>query len=132
MCIGQPHRQTIVRLRWFAVVGLLATGVHASAGLALHRWAETTPLVANAVAFSVAFLVSFFGQWRFTFPEATGKAPAFLRFSAAALFGFGLSQAIVWAVTVPFGAPYGVALAIVLSTVPPVTFCALRYWAFRL
>lgn len=122
----------IVSRVWrFGVVGVIATVVHVTVGMGLHHGAGASPLWANGVAFCVAVVVSFLGQTRLTFPESTADSAAFLRFFAVALFGFGLNQLIVWLVTEPFGGPYWVGLAIVVASVPVVTFTALRYWALR-
>ncbi len=119
------------RLGRFGVVGIVATAVHVAAGLGLHHLAGASPLWANGIAFSVAVVVSFLGQSRLTFPEATADGAAFVRFVAAALLGFGLNQVIVWAVTSPLDAPYWVALLAVLVSVPAINFCVIRYWALR-
>ena len=115
----------------FGVVGVAATIVHVAVGMGLHHGAGASPLWANGVAFSVAVVVSYLGQTRLTFPEASAGAAAFLRFLAVALLGFGLNQMIVWIVTGPLGGPYWIALAIVIATVPMVTFLSLRHWALR-
>ena len=121
----------LARLGRFGVVGLVATAVHVAVGLALHHRAGATPLAANAVAFSVAVIVSFAGQRRLTFPDAAADGATFLRFVAAALAGLGLNQLIVWAVTGPGGGPYWLALVLVLASVPAVVYSLLRYWTFR-
>lgn len=122
----------IVSRVWrFGVVGVVATLVHVAVGMGLHHGAGTSPLWANGVAFTVAVVVSFLGQTRLTFPEATADRSAFLRFFAVALLGFSLNQLVVWVVTGPFAGPYWIGLAIVVSTVPVVTFLSLRYWALR-
>lgn len=122
----------IVSRVWrFGVVGGVSTLVHVAVGMGLHHGMGASPLWANGVAFTVAVGVSFLGQTRLTFPEATADGRAFLRFLAVALLGFGLNQLIVWIATGPFGGPYWVGLAIVVTTVPFVTFLSLRYWALR-
>ena len=121
----------LLRLWRFGLVGLLATAVHVGVGLGLHHGAGLSPLWANGAAFSVAVGVNFAGQARLTFPEAAAGARALLRFVAAALAGFALNQLIVGAVTGPLGGSYWVALVIVLASVPALSFCAMRFWAFR-
>ena len=121
----------LVRLWRFGVVGFIATVVHVAAGLGLHHGAGASPLWANGIAFSIAVVVNFLGQSRLTFPEAIAGGGTFVRFVLAALMGFALNQAIVWAVTGPLGEPYWLALALVLAIVPALSFCAMRFWAFR-
>lgn len=128
---GVRRLGTAARLWRFGVVGVAATIVHVAVGMTLHHGAGASPLWANGVAFSVAVIVSYLGQTRLTFPEATAGGAAFFRFVAVALFGFGLNQLIVWIVTGPLAGPYWIALATVIATVPMVTFLSLRYWALR-
>ena len=127
----KPSRALAARLGRFGLVGLIATAIHVGVGLGLHHAFAVPPLWANGVAFSVAVVANFAGQSRLTFPEAVAGGRAFLRFVIAALLAFLLNQLIVWAVTGPLGRPYWVALAIVLASVPVLSFCAMRFWAFR-
>ncbi len=121
----------IKQLSSFGVIGLIATAVHVIVGLGLHNGLGIAPLVANFFGFCCALCVSFFGQTRFTFPAATADLSAFVRFASVALTGLGLNQLIVWIVTSPLGQPYWLALIIILSTVPVVTFMLLKFWALR-
>lgn len=89
------------------------------------------PFWANLVAFSSAVGVSFLGQTRLTFPNATADSAAFARFASVAITGLALNQAIVWIVTSAFHGPYWLALAIIVSTVPGLTFVLLKFWALR-
>lgn len=122
---------TLVRIWRFGLVGFVATLVHAGVGMGLHHGAGMSPLWANFFAFTAAVVVSFVGQSRLTFPEATADRRAFGRFVCVALFGLGLNQVIVGIVTGPFGQPYWVGLALVVTTVPVATYNLMRLWAFR-
>lgn len=119
------------QLSRFGFVGVVATAVHVVAGLALHNGLGLTPLWANLIAFCCALGVSFLGQTRLTFPDATADGGAFLRFATVAVSGLGLNQAVVWVVTSAFGGPYWLALAIIVATVPWITFALLKFWALR-
>jgi len=115
----------------FGVVGLAATGVHVAVGLGLNAGAGVAPFWANLVAFSCALGVSFYGQTRLTFPGSSTDGGAFLRFAIVAVSGLGLNQIIVWIVTSLAGGPYWLALAIIIATVPGLTFLLLKFWALR-
>lgn len=115
----------------FGVVGAVATGVHLVVGLGLHHGAGLVPFWANLVAFCCALGVSFLGQTRLTFPDATADGGAFLRFAGVALTGLALNQVLVWLVTSAFGGPYWLALTIIFATVPWITFALLKFWALR-
>jgi len=118
------------QIGWFGAVGLTATAVHVSVGLALNKGLGLTPFWANLVAFCCALGVSFTGQTRFTFPGSAAEG-AFVRFTLVALLGLGLNQSLVWLISSVLGAPYEVALAIIVFTVPGVTFLLLKFWALR-
>lgn len=113
----------------FGLIGIVATACHVTVGLTLHRAIGLSAANANAIAFSVALLVSFFGQARVTFPGAKTDTRAFLRFAAVAATGFGANQAIVWVVTRLLGGPYWAALVVIVLTVPAAAFLAMKYWA---
>lgn len=115
----------------FGVVGILATATHLVTGLTLNRGFDAAPFWANLVAFSCALGVSFLGQTRLAFPGSEAGRGAFARFSLVALAGLGLNQTIVWLVTSVFAAPYELALAIIIATVPAATFALLKFWALR-
>jgi putative flippase GtrA len=119
------------QLSRFGLIGIIATAVHVSVGLGLHEVADMRPLWANLIAFCCALAVSFFGQTRLTFPDSTADGSAFVRFSVVAVSGLALNQTIVWAMTSIFGGPYWLALAIIVCTVPGITFLLLKFWALK-
>lgn len=123
--------QLLKQLSRFGVVGLVATVVHVAVGLSLHNGVGMAPLWANLIAFCCAVGVSFLGQTRLTFPHATADGGAFLRFASVAITGLGANQVIVWVVTSALGGPYWLALAIIVATVPLLTFTLLKFWALR-
>ena len=123
--------QTLRQISRFGFVGIVATAVHVGVGLGLHEGAGLRPLWANLVAFGCALGVSFLGQTRLTFPDAAADGGAFVRFAVVAVSGLGLNQSIVWLVTSVFARPYWLALAIVIFTVPGITFLLLKFWALK-
>ena len=60
----------IRRVAWFIVVGCLAAAVHLGAVVLLVSGFGWQPLVANVVAWLLAFCVSFSGHWHLTFPHS--------------------------------------------------------------
>ncbi|MHA1528374.1 MAG: GtrA family protein [Alphaproteobacteria bacterium] len=119
------------QLSRFGFIGILATAVHASVGLGLHEGVRMLPFWANLIAFCCALGVSFFGQTRLTFPDSTADGSAFVRFSVVAISGLVLNQTIVWVMTSVFASPYWLALAIIVCTVPGITFLLLKFWALE-
>lgn len=123
--------QTVRQISRFGMVGLAATAVHVAVGIGLNSGAGMAPLWANLIAFCCALGVSFAGQTRLTFPDRAADGRAFLRFAAVAVSGLALNQVIVWSITVLAGGPYWLALAIIVATVPGLTFLLLKFWALR-
>ena len=118
-------------LFWFAAVGLTAMAVHlASVALVLVPLG-LSPLVANVIAFLMAFQVSHAGHSRFTFrAQEAPVAQSRWRFFAVSCLSFAVNE-LMYAVLLRFTAlDYRVALAIVLFAVAVLTFFLARYWAF--
>jgi putative flippase GtrA len=119
------------RFARFAVVGVLATAVHTAVFAVAIELVYVEPVLANAIAFSVAVLVGFALNRHWTF-AAHGAANARLwRYVAAQLISLGCNSAIMFAVVHgAHGSPYlGLLLALVL--VPPLTFVLNQLWVFR-
>lgn len=121
----------IKQLYRFGFVGIVATAVHVAIGSGLHYGLHVDAFVANLIAFCCALGVSFLGQTRLTFPDSTADGVAFMRFATVALTGLALNQSLVWLITSQLGYPYWLSLAIIISTVPGVTFLLLKFWALR-
>lgn len=123
-------RQTVREAAGFFAVGVAATLTHLCVGLALYYALDLglSALAANFGAFCVAYLVSYFGNATLAFPGTRLGPASFFRFLAVSLFSLGLNQAIVFALVDLAERPYWQALAVVLMTVPPLTFLAMKYW----
>lgn len=114
----------------FALVGLSATGVHVAVGLILVWSGLFGAFFANVLAFSVAFMVSYFGHHRFSFRSTAQHRSAMPRFLAVAAFGLALNQAIVFGMVDLGHLRYELALVVIVGTVPAVTYVLSRIWAF--
>ncbi len=118
-------------LFWFGAVGLTAMAVHlASVALVLVPLG-LSPLVANVLAFLMAFQVSHAGHRRFTFSHHDAPASqSRRRFFAVACTSFAVNE-ILYAVLLHFTTlDFRVALFIVLVLVAALTFVSSRSWAF--
>lgn len=90
------------------------------------------PLIANVIAFVVAFGVSFVGHNHWTFPARgdRDRARALRRFATVACSSFALNETL-YAVLLGFTRlPYQIALLMVLSVVASFTLLFSKYWAF--
>jgi putative flippase GtrA len=116
----------------FVAVGSAAALTHLATVAVCVEHLALKPLAANVVGFCVAFLVSFGGHARFTFPISKARfAAARNRFFAVACTGFLLNQAAYAEALNLVGPRYYLhALAAVLIGVATATFLLAKLWAF--
>lgn len=117
------------QLPWFVVFGIAASATHLTIALSAAHWLGMKPLTANTLAFLCALGVSYVGNAIVTFRVEPWRAGAFAKFCVLSLASFGMNQAIVYGLTVRLGWPFAASLAVVLATVPPVTFLLAKLWA---
>ena len=114
----------------FALTGGAATLVHLSAALVLiHLGAP--PLIANVIAFLIAFMVSFWGHSVFTFAgHGLGPRQSLQRFAIVAGLGFMANETSLAALLKSgiFAAGQAVFLSTLIAAI--CTFVLSRYWAF--
>jgi putative flippase GtrA len=123
----------IRRVAWFIFVGCAAAAVHLGTVVLLVSGFGWRPLVANVIAWLVAFCVSFSGHWHLTFPHSGAPmVRAIRRFFAISFAGFVVNEAM-YAVLLHFtGARwYAVVLFFVLLSVAVITYLLSSRWAFR-
>lgn len=129
MSPSPPRLPLLAQLSRFGLVGLGATLVHAAVyGYAVGP-AALAPLVANPLAFAVAFALSFLGHRHWTF-AGQGDARALPRFLATALFGLASNQLLTWLLVARLGLPPLSALAGILFVTPLLVFVLAKHWAF--
>jgi putative flippase GtrA len=116
----------------FIAVGSAAAFTHLTVVAIVVEHLGVTPLAANVIGFCVAFLVSFAGHVRWTFPLSPERhSAARTRFFAVASTGFILNQAAYAEALHLFGSRFYLpALAAVLIGVAVATFLLSKLWAF--
>lgn len=115
---------------WFASVGVTALLLHLLL-VSLRVPLGLAPLLANVLAYLVAFQVSYWGHRLKTF-EA-GHLPhrqTLPRFFAVASLSFLLNEALYFILLHATALDYRMALLMVLVMVARVTFILSRLWAF--
>ncbi len=115
----------------FASVGAGATIVHLAVAWIANRLGGIPPYTANFCGFLAAFSLSYLGHFYWTFSKLSGHAHHLPRFIVVALFGYALTNVIVWAVDDRGGYPFEAALGVILFAVPTATWLLSRLWAFR-
>lgn len=117
-------------LFWFGLIGISALLVHFLLVTLLVPMG-LQPLLANVVAYLLAFQVSYWGHRQKTF--AAGHVchwQTLPRFFAVASLSFLLNEALYFLLLHYTPLDYRVALLLVLAAVAVVTFVLSRAWAF--
>jgi putative flippase GtrA len=116
------------RLKRFGIVGIIATLVHLGvAAVALAVFPALHELVANLMAFAVAFPVSLAGHARYTF----GKRGHWQRFLVLALSGFTLNNGLLIGLMHLLDLKGMPAIALATLLVPAFVYIGSRLWVFR-
>jgi len=119
------------QLFWFGVVGVTAMLVHLGSVALVLVPLGLTPLIANIIAFLLAFQVSHAGHRHFTFRnQDTVVSRSRGRFFLVALMSFAVNELLYWALLRYTLLDFRIALAMVLVAVAALTFVLARYWAF--
>jgi putative flippase GtrA len=123
---------TFVReIKWFVVVGLIATGCQVSVALAAQHFFRLEPMSANVAGYLSSVGVSYFGNSRLTFRRPAIHGPQFARFATISLTGLALTLTVVFVATHVLGWPPLDASISVVLVVPASTFLMSKFWAFR-
>lgn len=113
----------------FAAVGGLATAVHVAVASVLIVAAGWPAGFANGAAFCVATVASYSINSRVTFRRAVSRRTLW-RFIAVAAAGALVSMAISGAAD-RLGLHYLIGIALVVVSLPPLTFVAHSRWTYR-
>jgi putative flippase GtrA len=117
----------------FLGVGGLATVTHYLAVLCLVYLLTLHPEAANVIGFLVAFSVSFFGHWRWTFREQQARFHRALpAFAIVAVSMFLLNATLFHLLLEYTSIRFEFCLLIAQSLVLVLTFLVSKYWAFSI
>lgn len=119
------------QLTRFGIVGATAALVNMLVVFLLVHFLAWQPLVANILAFAIAYHVSFFGHHHWTFQRNAKAKTAWSKFLLVAVGSFILNEGFYALFLHVLHLQYIVALLLVLVVVPPITFCLSKLWAFR-
>jgi len=115
----------------FLVVGLLAMGTHFLCFSVISECFELNPLFVNVIAFLVAFQVSFWGHFKWSFSESkNARGPAMMRFFVVSVGSFLVNEMMFAGLLKWTDLPEKLSLLIVLFTVAGGTFLWSKFWAF--
>jgi putative flippase GtrA len=114
----------------FALIGIVATGVHVAVALTARTAFSLDPLVANFTGYACAVGVSYLGNARLTFGRSARDAGQFARFLFVSLLGLALNQTIIHLLVDRAHWPFWLALGPVVVLVPLLSFLLMKLWAF--
>lgn len=115
----------------YAMVGGVATFLHVAVAWSLMAHVGGRAQIANGLAFFVAFVWSFAGNYYWSFKTSGGVLGSMMRFFLVSLLGFAVNAVTLEWLVVSHGAPPRVALAFSSLLVPVLTFLATSLWAFK-
>lgn len=122
----------ILELARFALVGGMATLVHAALGYSVVVGFGTNGMLANVIGFGCAWWVSFFGHHMFTFQKRAQPYRAFARFIVHSLGMFLIAFVVSAAAKMTFSfIPDSFVPVIGALVVPVISFLSSKYFVFR-
>lgn len=115
----------------FGIVGLTAAVIHYSIVVELVQKMSLPPLIANVFAFLIAFQMSYWGHRLWTFNDSVSlHRDAFPKLLLVQSVNFTINESLFYLFMV-WGLPYNIALLIILSILPILTFASSKLWVFR-
>ncbi len=128
----KSYKPLIALMARYGIVGVLASVVHASIGLALHKLLGMDPFWAHATGWFGGLFTAYFGHYHFSFKDKGAHKKRFPKFVVTALTGFTLHQGGVYLLVNHLQLDYSTqALPILMVCVPVVTFLMSKFWVFR-
>jgi len=123
----------------FGAVGLTATGTHVVIFTILIEIFSVNPLISNFFSFSFAVVISYLGNFHWTFrtnlqnsPKRAGYARrAFPKFFLVAVVGLTLNSLSVYCIVDILHLPYQFSFIFMILIVPAVVFGLMKFWVFE-
>jgi putative flippase GtrA len=122
---------SILRLMRFGIVGLTAGLIHSGLFLLLVNKFGFPGWLGNITAFSIAFVVSYVGQSRWTF-GAEHTSRRLVCYLATQLAALALNTGIATLIVDVAHLPAILFLPFPIVVIPVMTFVLMRLWVFRL
>lgn len=120
------------KLLKFASIGIFATFVHGFVFLYLIQKHDLHEQLANISAFSIALVVSYFGQrfWTFSANNVSNEHKAKIKFVASSLLSLLLNTFWIYITVQILSYPPDYAIVGIVLFTPLSLFIALNYWVF--
>lgn len=125
------HQQGLL----FLIVGSLNALLHFLSLIFFVQILHQDPIIANILAFCIAFVFGFIGHLKLTFQAVQNKADwkhSLAKWFASSVLGFMLNQTIFSLAIEYFGQQYYVLIWIIATALVTLcTFSLAKFWAFR-
>ncbi len=116
----------------FGLVGVTAAIIHFSIVVFLVEVYLLQPLIANIIAFCIAFQFSYWGHRKITFYGSLQKhSVAMRRLLIVSIGAFAINESLFYLLMSQFYLSYPVALFIVLTILPGIVFTINKMWVFE-
>lgn len=128
--MSKPLPQIVKQLFRFGIVGGLATILNSLIFVLLVNWLHFRPLIGNFLAFLVAFLVSYFGHFLWTFKNKSHNRKKLVKFLITSLIGLAINSGFVWIFMHHFHQSAYVTTIPMIFITPLFVFCINKFWVF--
>lgn len=129
MNVDSKFHPVVVKVQRFTVTGVLTTGLHVIVAVILIEQLAATPPLANGVAFILATIFSYAVNTLWSF-SSRPRRKNIIRFVLVSLIGAGVAV-VVSDLANQYGLDYMIGIAMVVVTVPPITFMLHNFWTYR-
>ena len=114
----------------FGIIGVLATLTHYGIAVGVNTLIISNVYCANAVGYSTAVLVSYFGHSHFSFQVERSRT-RFLKFCVASISTFIASQLVLWILQNLLALGDNISLFIIVLTIPALSYLVNKLWVFK-
>lgn len=122
----------LINLRFtkFIIIGVLSTLTHSLVFVLFIEMLGVAPVIASIPSFSLAVIVSYTGNYIWTFQSDSLHIVQFPKFITVAIIGLIANILVTYIIVDVLGAWYGLALATVILLIPLLTYQLNRLWVF--
>ena len=119
------------RFARFCLIGAITTLTHVVVFVALIELGGVPPVAASIPSFVLAMLISYMGNYSWTFGSNGLHVIQMPKYVVVAIIGLLMNVVITYIIVDVWGGWYGFALAVVVLTVPAMTYRLNHLWVFR-
>lgn len=115
----------------FSAVGIISTFIHIGTVSIIMAKSHIVPMIANLLAFVLAFTFSFLGQYHWTFKARCNKKTALRRFFLVSMTAFLVNNILLASLLRIEVLSNYLSTILAATIIPVITYTASRIWAFQ-